>query len=546
MVYKATSLFIALAFLFSLPVFSVQAASGTVTITDCSEAGLNAAINAANASNVTFRIYFNCPTKPATIKLTSEKFIKGVVIIDGGGQVTLDGQGRTRIFNYDYRGNFYISNITLQNGYASISATANDADGGTGGAIFLALWSNLHVSNTAFINNVAATQAQCSGGGAIALRGFNNVEILDSQFNSNSAMNGGALNAQFSALTVRNSSFSRNAATHTVANTCGGGGAIYIDGIGSGMVDIMNTTFTGNTTNNNGGAIFSHFYNQDTMRISYSIFSGNQATFYDKSSSGTSGSGGAIWFDSEDMTNPIVFTNSTIENNSANGAGGGIYAGGAPISFTNVTFDGNKAQNSILSGYGRGTGGGIAIGINGSPKMTTFTNVTLAHNYAAFSGGGIIGFGGGNVSSYVQLANTLLTDNTVGNSRQAGKNCQFPYDSNNPVSPTPFKDLGGNVQYPGVSGEYDDTKCTNSIKVDKAANVGSLAGNEGLVINGTPLQTVALMQGSSAIGSGNQSYCPLTDQRRYYRNGVCDSGAFEFDGIKLVPTNWSYLPLLRR
>jgi predicted outer membrane repeat protein len=546
MVHKVTSLFIALAFLFSLPAFSVRAASGTATITDCSEAGLNAAISAANASSDTFRIYFDCPAKPATIKLTGEKFIEGVVIIDGGGQVTLDGQGRTRIFNLNYGGNYFLSNITLQNGFAANSASANGADGGQGGAIFLQFWSHLHLTDTVFINNVAETQASCSGGGAITLRGYNTVEIDQSQFNDNKSMNGGALNVQFATLTVRNSSFTRNAATHTVANTCGGGGAIYIDGIGSGMVDIASTTFTGNTTNNSGGAIFAHFYNVDRMRISNSIFSGNQSVFYDKASTTTSGSGGAIWFDSDDMVNAIVFTNSTLENNSANASGGGIYADGSPISFTNVTFDGNKAQNTILTGYYRGTGGGIAIGTNSSTTMTTFTNVTLTHNYAAFSGGGIIAFGGGNVSSYVQLANTLLSDNIAGNSRQYGKNCQFPYDSNNPVTPTPFKDLGGNVQYPDVSGVYDDYKCTNSIKIDQASHVGSLSSNGGLVINGAPLQTVALTQGSAAIGDGNPAYCPATDQRRYFRNGACDSGAYEFNGIKLDPSNWNYLPLQLR
>jgi predicted outer membrane repeat protein len=546
MAHKATSLFIALAFLFSLPAFSVQAASGSTTITDCSEAGLNAAISAANASGDTFRIYFDCPAKPATIKLTGEKFIKGVVIIDGGGQVTLDGQGRTRIFNLNYGGNYFLNNITLQNGFAANSASANGADGGQGGAIFLQFWAHLHLSNTVFNNNVAETQASCSGGGAITLRGFNSVEIVNSQFNNNAAMNGGALNAQFAAITIRDTSFSQNAATHKVVNSCGGGGAVYIDGIGSEAVTIARATFAGNTSNNAGGAIFAHFYTQDTMSISDSIFSGNKTTLYNSSTAAPAGSGGAIWFDGEDMTNTILFTNSTIENNSAESSGGGIYADGAPVSYTNVTFDGNKAVNAYYSGYYRGTGGGMAFGVKTSPKMTTFTNVTLTHNHAAFSGGGIMAFGSTSVSSYLQMANTLFSDNTVGNSGQTGKNCQIPNDSTNHLMATPFVDLGGNVQYPGVNGQYDDVKCTNSIKIDQASHVGSLAGNGGLVINGTPMQTVALTQGSAAIGYGNPTYCPASDQRRYLRNGACDSGAFEFEGIKLVPTNWSYLPLLRR
>jgi predicted outer membrane repeat protein len=549
MVYKATSLILVLVFLFSGSAVSVQAASGTTTITDCSDSGLTAAINAANAYNNTYRIYFDCPTKPATIKLNSEKFIKGVVIIDGGGQVTLDGQDRTRIFNFDYRGNFFISNMTLQHGYASPNATYNNAGGGEGGAIFLAIYSSLHINNVIFSWNEASSQAtgldHCPGGGAIALRGINSVEIVGSQFDNNTAMNGGAI-FSMGGLTIRNTIFSNNHSKHKVPDPCGGGGAIFIDGTNSGKINIDSSTFTGNTTNNNGGAIFAHFYTQDQVSINNTIFSGNQAVFYDRSSNPFSGSGGAIWLDSLDMVNTIPFTNSTIENNSANGAGGGIYSDGVPVSYTNVTFDGNKAQNSILSGFYRGTGGGIAISMTSSFRTTTFTNVSLTHNYAAFSGGGIIALGKSGVSAYVQLANTLLSDNTVGNSRQAGKNCQFPYDSNNPVSPTPFKDLGGNVQYPGVSGAYDDTKCTKSITVDQGANVGSLAGNEGIVINDTPMQTVALLKGSAAIEHGNPAYCPMTDQRRYYRSGVCDTGAYEYNGYRLVPSAWLYLPLLRR
>jgi hypothetical protein len=61
------------------------------------------------------------------------------------------------------------------------------------------------------------------------------------------------------------------------------------------------------------------------------------------------------------------------------------------------------------------------------------------------------------------------------------------------------------------------------------ANVGPLANNGGSTL------THALLAGSQAIDMGDDTACPATDQRGFGRNGICDIGAFEFEGVAPAP-----------
>ena len=79
-------------------------------------------------------------------------------------------------------------------------------------------------------------------------------------------------------------------------------------------------------------------------------------------------------------------------------------------------------------------------------------------------------------------------------------------------------------------------------KVDP--KLGPLADNGGVVPTVVPhTHTHALLAGSPAIDAGDNSGCPVTDQRSIQRpldgNGdgtaVCDIGAFEADAVTLTP-----------
>ena len=58
---------------------------------------------------------------------------------------------------------------------------------------------------------------------------------------------------------------------------------------------------------------------------------------------------------------------------------------------------------------------------------------------------------------------------------------------------------------------------------------------DALADNGGETMTHALLVGSPAIDMGAPFYCLPTDQRCFYRNGTCDIGAFEFDGLVSNP-----------
>lgn len=65
-----------------------------------------------------------------------------------------------------------------------------------------------------------------------------------------------------------------------------------------------------------------------------------------------------------------------------------------------------------------------------------------------------------------------------------------------------------------------------------------------LADNGGFSQTMALQPGSPAIKAANPAQCPSLDQRCYTRNGICDIGAFEFNGTPWSPDHFVYLPVI--
>jgi predicted outer membrane repeat protein len=103
------------------------------------------------------------------------------------------------------------------------------------------------------------------GGGAVrALSQYRSlpVDVIDSHFSDNVCSNGGALSSIGVSWNVTGSSFASNRAIGDGANPArsgtpggGSGGAIYNDGDQM-MLQVANSTFTGNHANEGGGAIF--------------------------------------------------------------------------------------------------------------------------------------------------------------------------------------------------------------------------------------------------------------------------------------------------
>ncbi len=203
-------------------------------------------------------ITFDCGPDPVTIVLAQTAKIYNatgpVIVIDGGGLVTLDGGGARRIlymntcdpdlgWTTDHCDNQDHPRLTLQNlTFAHGNSTGATPDGG--GAVF-ARGGRIKVVNCRFENNVCDSVGPDVGGAA--LRAFDQSEdlplyVVGSTFggapgHGNSCSNGGALSSIGVSYTVLNSELSYNQVTGWGANpprpgTPGGGsgGAIYNDG----------------------------------------------------------------------------------------------------------------------------------------------------------------------------------------------------------------------------------------------------------------------------------------------------------------------------
>lgn len=168
---------------------------GTGTSASCTQPALSAALAAGG------HITFNCGAKPATIVLSASynPVLSAPAVVDGGGRITIDGAGVTRIFvvlNHPLT----LQGLTLRN--AKSPPTAQ------GGAVRVGpdAGASLTVDQVSFKDNIAQSGAAIwTAGGPV---------------------------------TIQRSTFSGHA---TAAN---GFGAVGADGPGT-RVDIVNSTFEG-------------------------------------------------------------------------------------------------------------------------------------------------------------------------------------------------------------------------------------------------------------------------------------------------------------
>ena len=202
------------------------------------------------------------------------------VVIDGGGLITLSGEGRTRILymntcdpeqhwttshcqNQDHP-LLTVQNITFANGN---STTETEFDGG--GAVWVR-GGRFKAVNCRFFNNVCASTGPDTGGGALrVLSQFNNlpVYLVNCTFGGaegygNYGSNGGGISSIGVSWTIINCLFSYNKAIGNGGNPAqtgtpggGSGGAIYNDG-NTMTLKVLGTKIEHNNVKAFGGAIF--------------------------------------------------------------------------------------------------------------------------------------------------------------------------------------------------------------------------------------------------------------------------------------------------
>ncbi|HMQ50994.1 MAG TPA: choice-of-anchor Q domain-containing protein [Anaerolineae bacterium] len=379
-----------------------------------------------------------------------------------------------------------------------------------------------------------------NGGSGVTLSGNNAVRVFQ--------VNSGA------ALTLQNLTVTQGKNDSSI------GGGLY----NNGTVTISNSTFSGNNAQFGGG-----LYNNGTATISYSTFSGNSAD-----------SGGGI---SNASSGVATINNSTFSGNSTT-FGGGIFNSGT-VSLSNSLVSANNASNSggglsntssgtviisdsTLSGNSTISGGGI---FNGG--TVTINNSTFAGNSASNSGGGLSNSGG-----TVTTSNSTFSSNSANNFGGSINNVNGgtttirngTFASNSATFGGGIYNFGGTVTLANTivttspsGGNCSGTVTNGGHNLDSlttcgwGSNNGSLSSTDPqlgpLANNGGLTQTHALLQGSPAVDRGNNSLLPLDstdldgdgnttepipfDQRGsgHFRvaGGTVDIGAFERQRVYL-------------
>lgn len=254
---------------------------GNGTASSCTSDAVVAAV--AQGGVVTF----NCGANPVTIRMTQTAKIfnnKPDLVLDGGGKVTLSGEGTRRILyqntcdpnqvwisprcDLDDSPKTTVQNITLADGNSS-GQDYGRSDVSGGGAMYLR-GGRLSVVNTRFFRNQCESTGPDLGGAGLRVVQVSKaapVYVSNSTFGGadgygNQCSNGGAISGLEASVTVTNTLMTHNKAigngrNPAAAGTPGGGsgGAIYNDG------DTFNLSICGSMIQNNearelGGAVF--------------------------------------------------------------------------------------------------------------------------------------------------------------------------------------------------------------------------------------------------------------------------------------------------
>lgn len=580
---RFVSVLLAAVLMAAAPAAPVRAAGvvGDGTAGSCTEAAFTAALTGGGT------VSFNCGG-PATIPIISVKTIAQDTIIDGSGEITLDGGLTTRLFVVNSgatlrlhniilasayaigsdggaisnQGTLYLDNSTIRNSQTDIDhsggaifslgpvfitdSTISDNTGGSAGAIF-ANFGNaaVTISNSVFSGN-RAINTTFGYGGAVWVGSLATLDVTGGQMLNNSARRGGALYLSPNATaTLRGERTFMRIQDNTVTED---GGAIANEGgtLTVSLVDFARNRAPMNTIGiGYGGAIA----NMGTLAVSDSFFRMNEGRFGAAVLTGSAfaGTGAAT----------ATIAGSSFSQNTAGLLGGGLYANheNSVVTIADSAFDGNTADS----------GGGMAR-FNAQVRIdrSSFTN-----NVATRGGGLSVGSGPtAGVGGYVEVHDTTFSTNTAGSGQGGGVFNSFGLINLGHVT---IKDNSNGMFNTGAGAgtRMFNTVLDNpgSLNCDGDGTLPSSAGGNYSNDNSCGLTGPNDTQGAGLdpkLGpltrdpAGLTSYhvpaadsplvdaavppCSTMDQRRALRGSACDIGAVEYGG--LLPL--AYLPLVNR
>jgi hypothetical protein len=249
-------------------------------------------------------ITFDCGPDPVTIVMTATAKVvntSSVVVIDGGGKVTLSGAGQRRIlymntcdpaqiWTTSHCQNQDQPQLTIQGLHLTQGNSTGDTyEGGGGGAVFVR-GGRVKVIESMFTANRCDSTGPDVGGAALrVLSQYQGLPVIvatstfgGSPSQGNTCSNGAGISSIGVSWQIYNSVFTDGNAIGSGANPArpgspggGSGGAIYLDG-NLFTLDLAGSIVRDNAANEGGGAIF--FVSNDRsgeLRISHSVLERN-------------------------------------------------------------------------------------------------------------------------------------------------------------------------------------------------------------------------------------------------------------------------------
>lgn len=180
----------------------------------CTEQGLLNAVAAGGGPHT-----FDC-SGPATIEIAGEIAIRNDVVLDGGGQLTVDGGGRHPLFHVAVGVTAGLHGIDLVNGVHGIG------------------WN---------LGTLTLTNSTVSGHSKSGIRNFGQMTLTDSTISGNHSSESGGGISSGGELTVYRSTVSGNSAPL--------GGGVFVH---SGLVTLVNSTVFANAARVAGGALYTN------------------------------------------------------------------------------------------------------------------------------------------------------------------------------------------------------------------------------------------------------------------------------------------------
>jgi hypothetical protein len=280
-------------------------------------------------------ITFDCGPKPVTIVMSSTARVyktTPLVVLDGGGLVTLSGGGKRRIlFSDTCMGKWstddcvsqpypqiVVQNITFEDGFNGAHQQTCKANipkcwygGVDGGGAIYAQGGQFKAVNSRFLDNRCYGYGPDLGGAAIrALAQYQNrpVYITSDTFSGGRCSNGGALSSIEVQWSIYNSVFTDNRAigwgqNPAASGTLGGGsgGAVYVDGDNDNVL-VAGTLMEDNIARECAGAVF------DVMDYGNGSLTFNQSLLHNDLSGGCQNFPGVYFYIHSADTPPTMIS----------------------------------------------------------------------------------------------------------------------------------------------------------------------------------------------------------------------------------------------